>query len=79
MRMIGPFSLHEKISTEEYEILLDWDEAFDSRGLAITQIFESNGEPGSATTIMFTREEAKVLFKYLFGVLNYRPLPDEIS
>lgn len=75
MNVIGPFTLHEQINNEErgYELFFDWDESFDDRGLTITQVFESNGEPGAAVCIPMNRAEAQELMKYLYGCLNYRP------
>lgn len=79
MKIIGPFTLHEHLTDNpEYELQFEWDEAFDSRGLKITQIFQDE-TGGAAVTIWMNRTEAQQLHKYLFGCVNYRPLPEELQ
>lgn len=70
----GPFKMSEEIVNDEhnYSLYFDWDESFDDRGLTITRIDETNGEPGSCTVIGINRQEAEKLADYLFGVLRYR-------
>lgn len=77
MRFLGPFKLHEHIRNdeEEYELFFDWDESFADRGLVLTKITESNGEPGNVEVLTLSRDECKVLFEYLNGCLKFRKHP----
>jgi hypothetical protein len=76
MLVTGPFTLHEHLTDNpEYELFFDWDESFDDRGLTITKIMETNGEPGASFVMGMDRKEAQVLFDYLYGCLNFRPRP----
>lgn len=62
-----------------YEVFFDWDESFDDTGLTITRIDEDGGNPGSATIIKLSRNEAKELCRYLDGCLLYRKRPDGVD
>lgn len=77
MNITGPFTLSKHLTDNpRYELFFDWDESFDDRGLTITKIMETNGEPGTALYMSMDRKEAQVLFDYLYGCLRYRPRPD---
>lgn len=77
MKLIGPFALNKELKNEDrgYELFFDFDESFDDLGLVITKVFEHSGNPGGMDMISLTRDEAQVLFDYLWGCLNYRPRP----